>query len=77
MNQIYTVAAENNAKSIVGLKVRLGALSHMSPEHFRAHFEEAAKGGIAETTRLDIELDTDPESPTAQEIVIESVDVES
>lgn len=77
MNQIYAVASENKAKRIVSLKVRLGALSHMSPEHFREHFAEAAKGGIAEKAQLVVEVDTDQTSPIAQEILIESVDVES
>jgi hydrogenase nickel incorporation protein HypA/HybF len=77
MNQIYAVASENKAKRIVSLKIRLGALSHMSPEHFREHFEEAAKGGIAENARLNVEVDTDQTSLIAQEILIEIVDVES
>jgi len=43
MRQVLDLAAERGATRIVGLTVRLGALSHMSPEHFREHFEEAAR----------------------------------
>lgn len=76
MNQIYAVASENKAKRIVGLKVRLGAMTHMSSEHFREHFEEAAKGGLAENARLEVEVDLHQGSPTAQDILLESVEVE-
>jgi hydrogenase nickel incorporation protein HypA/HybF len=76
MNRIYDVASENGAKRVVSLNVRLGALSHMSPEHFREHFEEAAKGGLAENATLSVELDPDENSPTAQDILLESVEVE-
>ena len=76
MNRIYDVASENGAKRVVSLNVRLGALSHMSPDHFREHFEEAAKGGLAENATLSVELDPDENSPTAQDILLESVEVE-
>ncbi len=75
MNRIYDIAAENKASKVIGLKVRLGALSHMSPDHFREHFEEAAKGGLAENAALEIEVDSDEASDTAQDILLESVDV--
>ena len=77
MNRIYTLASENEATRVVSLTVRLGALADMSPDHFREHFEESAKGGIAEHAKLLITLDTDHKSPTAQDILVESIDVET
>ena len=76
MNRIYDVASENGAKRVVSLNVRLGALSHMSPEHFREHFEQAATGGLAESATLSIELDPDENCSTAQDILLESVEME-
>lgn len=75
MRQIGTVAAKENATRVISVKVRLGALSHMSSDHFREHFDEAARGGIAEKANLEIELSSDESDPNAMEIMIESVEV--
>lgn len=77
MNQIMLTAAQNNAQRVVSLKIKLGALSQMSPDHFREHFDEVAKGTLAENAKLIFELDEDHMSPTAQDIILESIDVES
>ena len=55
MWKIDAIAREQGARRVVGVKVRLGALSHISPDHFREHFEAAATGTIAEAARLDFE----------------------
>lgn len=55
--------------------IRLGALSHMSPEHLREHFVQAAAGTVLEGADLDIELVEDPADPHAQSILLTSVDV--
>jgi len=41
MREIARVAAEQGARRVVALRVWLGALSHMTPEHFREHFLDA------------------------------------
>ena len=33
------------ASSVVSIRLRLGALSHFSPEHFREHFAQVAPAG--------------------------------
>ncbi len=76
MKKIQGVAHNSGAAKIVGVHVRLGALSHISPEHFREHFEEAAKGTSAEGAALQIEVATDFSDPQAQDIILMSVDVE-
>jgi hydrogenase nickel incorporation protein HypA/HybF len=48
MRKIDAIAREQGARRVVGVKVRLGALSHISPAHRREHFEAAATGTIAE-----------------------------
>lgn len=77
MSRIDQLAAAENARRVVGLKVWLGALSHMSESHFAEHFEEAAAGTIADGAELDITLSTDIHHPNAQDLVIESVEVET
>ena len=77
INQISQVAAEHQAKRVVSLRVRLGALAHISPEHFREHFLEATKGGIAENSTLFIEVDDNHQSPTAQDIILDSIELDS
>ena len=49
MRQVKDVAAAENARKVVKISVWLGALSHMSPEHFGHHFEEAAAWEFDET----------------------------
>lgn len=64
-----------NASRVVAVKVKLGALSHITPEHFAEHFEEAIRGTVAEGARLHVEQMNDTNSPTAQDILLESIEV--
>lgn len=64
------------AVRIVGLTVRLGALSHLSPEHFRDHFRDAARGTLAEGATLDTIVDTDIRADGAADIRLEAIEVE-
>jgi hydrogenase nickel incorporation protein HypA/HybF len=76
MRKIGAIACEQNADRIAAVKVKLGALAHISGVHFREHFEQAAVGTPAEGARLDIEVSTDESDPHAQDILLQSVDVE-
>jgi hydrogenase nickel incorporation protein HypA/HybF len=76
MRKISAIAYEQGADRISGVKVKLGALAHISGEHFREHFEQAALGTSAEGARLDIDVSTDESDPHAQDILLQSVDVE-
>jgi len=67
MRKIDVIAREQGARRVVGVKVRLGALSNISPAHFREHFEAAATGTIAEAARLDFEALRDEQDPYAQD----------
>ena len=75
MKKIEAVAQENGATQVVGIKVKLGALSHMSPEHFQEHFDQISHGTIAEGAQIKTEQLTDLQDPHAQEILLESVEV--
>ena len=76
MGKIEQLAREQNAARVTRVGVKLGALSHFSPEHFREHFEHAARGTVAEGALLDIELLTDISDPRAQDVMLDTADVE-
>jgi hydrogenase nickel incorporation protein HypA/HybF len=75
MRRIEEVANREGAKKVLGVSVKLGALSHMSPDHFREHFVVASSGTIAEGAELKIEIQGDINDPHAQEILLDSVEV--
>jgi len=75
IRQVETVARQNNARSVQAVKVRLGALSQISADHFREHFVQASAGTMAQDARLDIDESSDLHDPHACEILIESVEV--
>jgi hydrogenase nickel incorporation protein HypA/HybF len=77
MRRIESIAREHGGRRILSVKVRLGALSHISPEHFREHFVQAAAGTVAAGARLEIEQHKDEADPRAQDILLESVEMES
>jgi hydrogenase nickel incorporation protein HypA/HybF len=76
MRKILSVSLTNGGCKVAGLKVKLGALAHISPEHFMEHFVEASKNTVAEDARVDIEIETDATDPRAQDIWIDSVELE-
>jgi len=76
MQEIEAQAEAEGAVRVTGIRVRLGALSHFTPDHFLEHFEDASRGTIAEGAEVESELGTDPTEPTAQGVVLESIDVE-
>ncbi len=75
MRKIESIAAGERAARVLAVNVRLGALAHISPEHFRDHFTRAACGTIAQGARLSVELSEDARDPHAQEILLDSVTV--
>jgi hydrogenase nickel incorporation protein HypA/HybF len=77
MRKINSVARDHGAHRIVGVKVKLGSLAHISPEHLRQHFVEAAAHTLAAGARLEIEELKDETDSRAQDILLESVEMES
>ena len=76
MRKIEEVAAEQGADRVTHVTVRLGALSHFTPEHFREHFVDASRGTIAEGATVDAVVDVDVAADRARDAVIESVEIE-
>jgi hydrogenase nickel incorporation protein HypA/HybF len=76
MQRIEEVARSGGATRVTAVSVRLGALSHFTPEHFREHFEDASRGTIAEGADVHAVVDGDITDALAREVVLESVEVE-
>ncbi len=76
MKKLEAIAGEHQGERFVGVRVKLGALLHLSADHFREHFDDAAAGTQWDGVRLDIETSNDPHEPYAQDLVLDSVDVE-
>lgn len=76
MRQIADVAKAERAQRVTGVSVWLGALAHISAEHFAEHFERATAGTLAEGAKLEVAVSDDVQDPDAQDILLESVEVE-
>ncbi|HEY2541426.1 MAG TPA: hydrogenase/urease maturation nickel metallochaperone HypA [Gaiellaceae bacterium] len=76
MRKIDEIATEGGADRVVVVGVRLGALSHFTPDHFREHFVDASRGTIAEGAEVDAVVDDDTTGDRARDVVIERVEIE-
>ncbi len=77
VRKLEEVAESEGGGRVVRVEVRLGALSHFTPDHFREHFVDATKGTAAEGAEVDAVLSRDTTAPDAQGVVLESVEVET
>ncbi|MEJ0097201.1 MAG: hydrogenase maturation nickel metallochaperone HypA [Bauldia sp.] len=77
MRQILKTAEAENARAVVGVSVWLGALSHMSPDHFAEHFEHAAAGTIAEGATIETATSTDIHDPHAADVLLQGIEVDT
>ena len=76
MRKVEDVAGAEGAARVTRVEVRLGPLSHFTPEHFREHFEDAARGTRAEGAEVDAVLDDDLTGEGAAGVVLVGVEVE-
>lgn len=76
MAQVDAVARAEGAARVTRVSLRLGALSHFTPEHFREHFEDVARGTVAEGAIVEAVVDGSIEDARAGAVVLESVEVE-
>ena len=71
------VVAAEGAQRASRVSVRVGAMSHISPDHLRDYFTEEAKGTRVEGADLQIETDDDLTAPEAMDLVLVSVDLDT
>jgi hydrogenase nickel incorporation protein HypA/HybF len=76
VRKIEEVARTGGATRVTRVGVRLGALSHFTPAHFREHFADAALGTLAEGAEVDAAADDDLSAAGARDVVVESIEVE-
>lgn len=76
VRKLESVALGEGGRRVTRISVRLGALSHFTPEHFREHFEDAARGTLAEGAEVEAEVGVDPTAPGAQDVLLETVELE-
>ena len=75
IHKITTIAHEQQASKVLSVTIKLGALSHISPDHFREHFVHASRGTISEGSQLNIEFMTDVTDPQSQEVLIKNIEI--
>lgn len=76
VKRIESVVRAAGAERASVVRVRIGALAGISADHFREHFESETRGTVASGARLEISVSDAVADPTAQSILLESVDVE-
>lgn len=72
MTQISETARNNGGGRVKVVRLKLGPLAHIEPDHLREHFVEAARGTCADGARLEITT-----TDALHEITLESLDLES
>jgi hydrogenase nickel incorporation protein HypA/HybF len=77
MRKVLDVATKEKASRVISVSVWCGALSHMSKDHFRHHYDEIAAGTLAEHATLDITISDDADDPNAMDVLIKGIDVET
>lgn len=76
MASIQKLRADNRLINVTRIKIRIGALSLFSEDHFREHFFEAAAGSPIEQAALIVETSDDIGADDAQSIVLEEIEGE-
>ena len=73
--KIDSISRDNDNGKVVVVRVKLGALSHITPDHFEEHFIEFSKGTPAEGAKLEVVQLEDAKDPNAQDIMLDSVEL--
>lgn len=71
--EVASVAQREHAARVVGVKVWVGALSHVTPEHLRRVWPELMEGTCGAGSRLEVETSEDIQHPQAQAVILRSV----
>ena len=76
VDQIIKLAKEHNAKVVNRVKVKVGTRVHIEPDHLREHFYQVANGTIAQNAKVDVEIDSDPLSESAPDIILQTIEMD-
>ena len=75
MAKIQSLAAAHDAVRVTKVKVKLGPLAHMTPEHFKEHYDQVASGTIAEKAVIEIG-EYNKSGPYSQDLFLEGIEIE-
>ncbi|MEQ8507864.1 MAG: hypothetical protein RIF37_18015 [Rhodospirillaceae bacterium] len=75
LRQIEAVSEQNGGVQISQVAVWLGALSQMSADHFRDHYNQCALGTCAAGADIRIEVSEDASHPDALHVILKSVEI--
>jgi hydrogenase nickel incorporation protein HypA/HybF len=75
MRKIAEVSAEHDGAPVKRLTVRLGVFSHLSPSHFREHFDAVKTGTAAEGAEVEVVACDDQTADHALGVVLESLEL--
>lgn len=73
--EIDAVALREGVRSLTGVTLWLGALSHVDERTLRERWPELVRGSAAEGAHLTIEVSPDLDDPRARGVVLRSVAV--
>ncbi len=76
VHRLEAAVLDAGAEKVASVEVWLGALSQISPEHFREHFEAEVRGTVAEGAALKIASSDKLDDPHAQSVVLRSVELQ-
>ena len=71
---VVATARREGASEVTHVRVRLGPVSELTPEQLAEHFEQLARGSLAESAILECETD-DTLHPSPQGVRLVSIDV--
>ena len=75
VRKVLAVAEAEEAAAVTRIRVRLGVLSHFTPEHFVEHWVDASRGTVAEGAAVVATMDSELAGRAAQGVVLETVEV--
>jgi hydrogenase nickel incorporation protein HypA/HybF len=75
LRMVNDLAKEAHATRVAIVRVKLGALAHITPDHLREHFVIAVRNTNLEGALLEIEELKDINHDHATEIILDSIDV--
>lgn len=76
MSRVLELAERAGALRVTVVRVRLGALSEVSPEQLQERWRHMTRGTVADGSRLEITRSDDPGGPHAYGIALGGVDAE-
>jgi hydrogenase nickel incorporation protein HypA/HybF len=76
LREVEKVAGQYAEPRVLVVRLSMGALCPFSEAHLREHFTYEAKGTLAEQADLVIDHGTDPTDPTAQDLLLLSLEIE-